>query len=183
MQPQTASNLIDPPPYEETLDSDNDSDDEEDVEPGNERLANQPLTLTINTASSIHGCNNLVQTPPPPFAEITKLSTSLLQVIHHITAPDISASATTTSTTQAVKRPRALKVDLTINCGITVIGDRNVIGGIGLRQKGSPAVAPEPGFTAEASVVDAASGGAKRKAEDSPESESEPLVKRAAIET
>ena len=133
----------DPPPYSPSEDEDNDSDDEEDSHPV------QPLKLTINAAHSIRGTNNLVPTSPAPLADATKFSTLLLHSINQI------------NNAQNISR-RPLRVDLTINCGITVIGDRNVIGAVGLRPKGGLNVI-------EGAVPDLRSGavvGAKRKAEE-----------------
>lgn len=148
----------DPPPYQDSLNSDFDLDDASDGED-----THQPLTLTINAASSIHGSNNLVQTPPPPFAEISSLSASLLQTMNQIDITNNFSAAMTPG-----KPQRVLKVDLTINCGITLIGDRNVVGGIGLRYRGAATAAARagPSGMADAPVVDAASVGAKRKAKD-----------------
>lgn len=58
-------------------------------------------------------------------------------------------------------RPRRkLKVELTINCGITVVGDRNVIGHVGLKPRQPPHVIAGPQLGG--SVV----AGAKRKVEE-----------------
>lgn len=157
-QAQLPTPQIDPPPYEDSLDSDAELDSEDDDE--HEPRAQEPLKLVINTASSVHGCNNLVQTPPPPFTDITNLSTSMLQALNQINA------ANNTSAASSSGRPRMLKVELQVNCGITVIGDRNVVGGIGLRHKGATATAPGPSTAETAPKIDAASAGAKRKAED-----------------
>jgi hypothetical protein len=135
----------DPPPYSlsEDDDDDSDSDNEEDSPPV------QPLKLTINAAHSIRGTNNLVPTSPSPLSDATKFSTLLLHSINQINNAQNSS-----------RRP--LRVDLTINCGITVIGDRNVIGAVGLRPKGGSDVI-------EGAVPDLRSSavvGAKRKAEE-----------------
>lgn len=166
---------IDPPPYEDSL-SDIDCDceqEEEDLAAGHSSHDSKPLSLTINSASSVHGSNNVLQTPPPPYSEITALSTAILGALSQLNNAAESSATTTTSTSQH-KRLRSLKIDLTINCGITVIGDRNVAGGIGLRPRGSIIRVPGSESTtysvATAAAVavpgDAASGGAKRKAEN-----------------
>lgn len=158
-QIQLPTPQMDPPPYEDSF-SDLDPD-----EFGDDEGPHQPLTLTINNASSVHGSNNLVQTPPPPFSEISALSTAVLQAMKEV----ITSTNLSTATTPG-RRQRILKVDLTINCGISVIGDRNVVGGIGLRHKGATtAIAPGSSSAvadSTAAAGDAASLGAKRKAED-----------------
>ncbi|KAM0723164.1 hypothetical protein Q7P37_001364 [Cladosporium fusiforme] len=144
-----------PPPYTDSdSDSDSDSDDEE------------PMKLIINANHSIHGSNNLVPTSPSALADATKFSAILLNAINQL-----NNAATTAPNAPHVPSPtpRRLRVDLTINCGIAVVGNRNVIGNIGLKPKaatltqngfvpadGQP-TAPEP----EGVVA-----GAKRKAEE-----------------
>jgi hypothetical protein len=149
---------VDPPPYEDSLDSESDASDAEADE--DEHSPHQPLKLCINAASSVHGCNNVVQTPPPPFADISKFSTLLLHAMNQISA------ASNTSKPSPRRRQRTLKVDLTINCGITVIGDRNVVGGIGLRHKAAIATVPGSSTATNAPDSDAVVIGAKRKADD-----------------
>ncbi|KAM3418736.1 hypothetical protein BST61_g4710 [Cercospora zeina] len=145
-----------PPPYSAT---DDDSDDEAD-----EDEQSLPMKLTINAAHNIQGCNNLVPTSVSPLADATKFSTILLQAISQINGAQ-------GATNLASKPRRALKVDLTINCGITIVGDRNVIGNVGLRAK-SPAETIAP--CAAAAVT-----GAKRKAEGEPSEE--PNAKKPAV--
>lgn len=164
--PETA-----PPPYSAADDdSDADSDDEDD-EPW------MPVKLTINAAHSIQGSNNLVPTSPTPLADATKFSTLLLHAVNQINAANCTANA---NTERAFAKPRrSLKVDLTINCGITVIGDRNVIGNVGLKPK-SPNGVP-PGITTTVNNT-ATVAGAKRKADDATEVEGEPAPKKVAAE-
>ena len=67
---------------------------------------------------------------------------------------------------------RQLCVDLTINCGVTVMGSRNVVGNIGLKRKAP--VIPMPDGSKDAEVVlgsEGAVGGAKRKADDGDDDE------------
>jgi hypothetical protein len=76
-----------------------------------------PVTLTINAGSHINGSGNMIAAPP--LADSTRLSTLLLaaiQSLNHARSSDTSQSFS------------ILHVDLTINCGITVNGDGNVIG-------------------------------------------------------
>lgn len=146
-----------PPPYTSSDfegDSDSDEDDGED---------DSPLSLTINAAHSIQGSNNLVPTSPTPLADATKFSSLLLHAVNQLN------NSTPTCSSSAGKSRRRLKVDLTINCGITVIGDRNVIGNVGLKARQSPPMAiagPQLGNSAVA--------GAKRKAEEAAEQEAQP---------
>jgi hypothetical protein len=133
------TDTIAPPPYtasEHDDDVDDDTDDEE------------PLRLTINAQHSIQGNNNLVPTSPTPLADATKFSTILLTALNQINGA-----------AQAGVSQRRLRVDLTINCGINVVGDRNVIGNVGLKPKALAQAGPaRPAVNA---VV-----GAKRRAEE-----------------
>ena len=145
-----------PPPYtESTSDSDDDSDDEEE----------EPMKLVINANHTVHGSNNLVPTSPSILADATKFSAILLSAVTQLNNAVAAANAQT-------GQPHCLRVDLTINCGIAVVGDRNVIGNIGLKPK-APTLTPS-GFTAAATDdtamgAESAVAGAKRKANDDDE--------------
>ncbi|KAK3672666.1 hypothetical protein LTR78_007478 [Recurvomyces mirabilis] len=155
-----------PPPYtpSESNDADTDTDSEDEDEAAR---SPSPVKLTINAAHRIQGSNNLVPTSPTPLADATKFSAVLLAAMQQLNAA--AAAETSTGTAR-----RALKVDLTINCGITVIGDRNVVGNVGLKAKSS-LVANDGAGPANGNVVAPAHGhgspsavvvGAKRKAGD-----------------
>ena len=147
-----------PPPYTSSeADSDSDDDEEED-EP------ESPLSLTINAAHSIQGSNNLVPTSPTPLADATRFSSLLLHAVNQM------------NNTATTKPRRKLKVDLTINCGITVIGDRNVIGNVGLKAR------PPLMTIAGPQLGNSALAGAKRKAEEVQLSDQEPKPKRTSLE-
>ncbi|KAK4507436.1 hypothetical protein PRZ48_001171 [Zasmidium cellare] len=154
-----------PPPYSE---SDMESDDEDDSD--DETSSSSPLKLTVNAAHSIQGSGNLVPTSATPLADATKFSTLLLHAVNQINAANKLAS---TSTTPTCRRP--IKVDLTINCGITVVGDRNVIGNVGVKPKAPNGVAA-PALPASTA---AAVAGAKRKSEE-PNAGEEPAAKKVA---
>lgn len=141
-----------PPPYTES-ESDSDSDSDE-----GDNKDEEPMKLVINANHSIHGSNNLVPTSPSALADSTKFSTILLNAITQLNS---AANA------QLGQTRRPLRVDLTINCGIAVVGNRNVIGNVGLRPK-APTLTRD-GFVAASSVEGTEGGavaGAKRKTED-----------------
>lgn len=139
-----------PPPYSSSESSDDSDDDEEDE-------SQSPLKLTINAAHSIQGCNNLVPVSPTPLADASRFSTLLLHSINQMNNA-ISAEPSTSR--------RKLKVDLTINCGITIVGDRNIIGNVGLRPRPSAQVVASPAAPLASNAV----VGAKRKVEEVSES-------------
>lgn len=130
-----------------------DSDDDDD-DPDGETC---PVKLVINAAHSIQGSHNIISTSPTPLGDATRFSTLLMHAINQINVVNGNAAGG-----QSASR-RPLKVDLTINCGITVVGDRNVVGNVGVRPK-TPAGAtapPEASTTSTAAVA-----GAKRKSEE-----------------
>lgn len=143
-----------PPPY-----TDVDSDDAEDYE-----QQQQPHhKLTINADHKITGQGNLVPLNPSILSDATRFSAVLLKVIAQLNA---AANADGDGHT------RPLSVDLTINCGVHVIGSRNVVGNIGMKRK-APVIPTPEGSVATSEVVDvgvgaegAVIGGAKRKADD-----------------
>lgn len=62
-----------------------------------------------------------------------------------------------------------MKVDLTINCSLTIVGDRNVVGNVGVRpRQGGVSAGAGPGVASQTVVA-----GAKRKAESGGEEEEE----------
>lgn len=143
-----------PPPY-----TDADSDDAEDHE------QQQPHhKLTINADHKITGQGNLVSIKTSVLADATKFSAILLKTIAVLNAAAVD------NADGDARRP--LSVDLTINCGVHVIGSRNVVGNIGLKRKAP--VSMSEGATAT-EMVDigtegaAVIGGAKRKADSDDE--------------
>ncbi|KAK5132924.1 hypothetical protein LTR08_008371 [Meristemomyces frigidus] len=166
-QQPTPEETAPPPPYSPS-DADSDSDDEDD-----ETDSSSPIKLTINAAHSIQGSNNLVPTSPTPLADATKFSTILLAAVKQLNQAGVSNNASDG------KPRRALKIDLTINCGITVVGDRNVIGNVGLKPKASVPAMAGPGAVPGSHAAANAVAGAKRKAEGDPVDE--PEAKRSVV--
>ncbi|KAK6005218.1 hypothetical protein QM012_007997 [Aureobasidium pullulans] len=103
---------IPPPAYsaEEPLIDLKDEEDDEDP---------FPVTLILNADTNIRGTGNMIATPP--LADATRLSALLLAAVQSLNAAKESA-------TESGSPTPVLQVNLTINCGITVIGDKNVIG-------------------------------------------------------
>lgn len=101
-----------PPAYsaEETLTDLEEEEDEEDP---------SPVTLILNADTKVDGTGNMIATPP--LADATRLSTLLLAAVQ-------SLNVARTSATESGSPTPMLQVNLTINCGITVVGDKNVVG-------------------------------------------------------
>lgn len=143
---EQAMDTAPPPPY---TDTDSDAGDYEQQQPQHK--------LTINAEHKITGQGNLVPLNPSALADATKFSAILLSAIARLNS---AASA------DGDGQKRQLCVDLTINCGVTVMGSRNVVGNIGVKRK---APIPMPDGSKAAEVVlgsEGAVGGAKRKADD-----------------
>ena len=110
--PQDITDLP-PPAYtaEDTL-TDSEDENEEDEDPS-------PITLVLDASSQVHGTGNMIATPP--LADATRLSALLLAAVQ-------SLSAAKTAATKPGSQTPILQVNLTINCGITVTGNNNVVG-------------------------------------------------------
>ncbi|KAI7083929.1 hypothetical protein KC356_g7147 [Hortaea werneckii] len=171
-----------PPPYmpSEHDDYEDDSDDDEDNDSDHHHHypPPSPLKLTLNAAHNIQGSNNLVPTSPSPLADATRFSTLLLAAVKQLNSVAASEPLTPPSSSSrrspASKRGAPLTVDLTINCGVTIVGDRNVVGNVCLKPKApaqafaGPAAAQTPASNpttaATSGAADHAVVGAKRKA-------------------
>ena len=101
-----------PPAYTAEPPEDNMSDFEAEDDPS-------PISLTFKAGTQIEGTGNMIATPP--LADATRLSTLLLAAVQRL-------NTVKTEATETGSQPPVLHVNLTINCGITVNGDRNVIG-------------------------------------------------------
>jgi hypothetical protein len=143
---EEALNTAPPPPYTDVDadDSFNESDSDSDSDPRD--IYERPQKITINAGRTITGVGNLVSPASlSSLAEAKLFSTTLLTVVSQLN--------------HAAGRRRRLNVDLTINCGITIVGHKNVVG-VPMRRNAEGKFTPSSGL--EAMAV----RGAKRKAED-----------------
>jgi len=109
--PQSLSD--NPPPAYTAEDNLIDSEDEhEDEDPS-------PVTLVLNADTKVHGTGNMIATTP--LSDATRLSALLLAAVQSLNGAKTSAIESGSATP-------ILQVNLTINCGVTVIGDKNVVG-------------------------------------------------------
>ena len=143
-----------PPPYSES----DDFGPEDLFDPRHVEEQPPQHKLTINADHKISGQGNLVPINPSALADATKFSAILLKAITQLNAAAAAANA------DGDGRTRQICVDLTINCGVSVVGHRNVVGHMGMKRK-MPVV---PGADGPAAAADegAVVGGAKRKADD-----------------
>ena len=158
-----------PPPYEEA--GSQASSDSDESERRNESATNPspspPIKVTVNAAHNIQGCNNLIPTSPTPVVDATKLGAMLLQAF-------AKGRSTANDAQQQQTRPLG-EIQLIVNCGITVIGHRNVVGAFNLKPRTTGgantttgASIPATAFMTEGPILNEnnVSTGAKRKAEE-----------------
>ena len=128
-----------PPAYSARPDLGTDMDDEEDgPEPS--------TTITVNASTNIQGSSNLTNLTHTDPARLVA----------------IVLGALNTSSARASRRG---DVHLNINCGITIVGDRNLVGAPAesvLRARAAAGMARRPSAASDASP----SEGRKRKADD-----------------
>lgn len=117
-------------PYDSEDDDDDDEDDDSTEDPS-------PVTVTLDATTSVQGQNNLVATGAA-LADATRFSALLLAAVQSLNAraeeearlaalaPPASSAAGAGATPRAI-RP-ILRVNLVLNCGINVVGDKNVVG-------------------------------------------------------
>lgn len=136
-----------PPPYDDDSDAGSDGD-RDGRDPS-------PLSLTINAQNSIRGTGNVIPTTPSPLADATKFSTILIAAVNQLQNAGVP---------HANLRTRRVDLRLTINCGVTIVGDRNVIGHVAVKPKVPASTGQTPGASPASNAVNATAG-AKRKAE------------------
>ncbi|KAK3077540.1 hypothetical protein LTS18_009961, partial [Coniosporium uncinatum] len=137
------------------------------------------LHLNINASTTIHGSNNLVSIPQLDSARLSAILVSALR-----------QHAAQSQTMKADGSMRAAKVNVEIDCGISITGDRNVVGNvpISLRRRQGEGVGSSTSSTAPVSAVaeavtaataGASSTGAKRRADD--DGGDQPRAKRVDV--
>jgi len=192
-----------PPPYSGPTEDNGDEGDEEGEDDDDDDGDATPLTLTINAAQSIRGSQNLIPTSPTPLADASRFSAVLLAAMKQLHRPD-ATTASSSPLNHAVDnqiQPSCrypISIAITINCGVTVVGDRNVIGHVAIRPKApgesegaiAPALIATPTPTTMTTTTvppqmtttesSAAVMGAKRKAEGDEDEQHE--AKKVAVE-
>jgi hypothetical protein len=87
--------------------------------------------ITINTATQIRGTGNIVSVAQMDSARIATLITSLLSegsLPDAACPPPEPVSSPSTSWTELRAKPGLRRINITVNCGATIIGDRNIVG-------------------------------------------------------
>jgi cytochrome c551/c552 len=114
-------------------------DPEEDIEEeGKEHDDDDTPEVTINAATQIRGHGNIISIAQMDSVRIANLITSLLSgekttpdLACPSTPPTVSASAASpqhTSRTEVRGVKKFPNINITVNCGATIIGDRNIVG-------------------------------------------------------
>lgn len=86
--------------------------------------------IIINAATQIRGAGNIVSIAQMDSARIATLVTTLLNegsLPNVACPPQIPVSSPSTSRTETRTKP-CRKLNITVNCGATIIGDRNIVG-------------------------------------------------------
>lgn len=113
------------------------------------------VCLVVNALHEVRGNHNIVPTTPV----LLDAYRGPIALIHDLSRQHAARN----------RSCRALRVNLTVNCGITIVGDRNIVGNVGIKAKlqGTAAVRHEhPTMDAAASLLPNATAGTKRKAQD-----------------
>jgi hypothetical protein len=107
--------------------------DEDEADAEKEDDTNDTPDITINASTQIRGSGNIVSIAQMDSVRIATLITSLLEnsstpssETPSMSAPVAEQERTTTSRVRGVRR--WANVNITVNCGATVIGDRNIVG-------------------------------------------------------
>lgn len=163
-----------PPPYTDSRSfsppaSDGaDSCHEDDSDDHTARPVPKPMRVTINAAHQVQGSCNLLPINPTGAHDAARIGAALAHTLEQI--------QNSRHRGRSRRRESILHLDLTINCGITVVGHRNVIGPVTLKERSVEAAATTPQASATATVVGtgyatagssrepSSSAGAKRKA-------------------
>ncbi|GAB7339032.1 hypothetical protein MBLNU457_5695t1 [Dothideomycetes sp. NU457] len=80
-----------------------------------------PVSLVLNAATTVRGSDNIVSLLSSPLADATRFSALLLAAVQRLNAVAEEVSI------EGKCRP-ILRVNLTINAGLHVLGNRNVVG-------------------------------------------------------
>lgn len=117
-----------PPAYYTDDCSYDDDEDENEEEQATQDADPSPVTLTLNATTSIQGEGNLVAAGPA-LADATRFSALLLAAVQSLNAKAEAEARLASGEEQGGKRVRpVLNVQLVLNCGIEIHGDKNVIG-------------------------------------------------------
>ena len=124
--PSPSPTIDAPPAYTEKADDSTafswtTDDDDEDPE---------ATTLTLNAGTTITGHDNIISTLSSPLADATRFSALLLAAVQKL-----NAKAEEEAAMSSAGRPRpSIKLNLIINAGLVVHGDRNVVGNVPVRR-------------------------------------------------
>ena len=152
-----------PPAYSRAASPSADSDTSDDAYV---ELRPPATTIRINAATTLHGSNNVVCTSP-------SFDTARLVAV-------VSSALARSSVQMKEASRRSRNINIEVNCGVTIVGDRNVVGGLPgallLRRRqmsGTTVPAAMSGKQAEV--------GCKRKADGEDVDEGKRLTKKAAV--
>ncbi|KAF2145643.1 uncharacterized protein K452DRAFT_315841 [Aplosporella prunicola CBS 121167] len=125
----TAVNVVPGSGFDHEQSIDPGASDITDLDEGEEEENTEPKCLDIDASTTIHGSQNIIAIQPVDGPRITALLVSLLQ-----------GQANTQAYAQQQPRPpptlptllHGHKINVRIDCGVRIVGDRNVLGGPGI---------------------------------------------------
>lgn len=146
-------------------------------------------TLRINAPMTIKGSGNIISTHPS--LETTRLLTVLSSALMRSRAQEQQSHHLQGHPTTVASRS-ARNVNIELFCGVTIIGDRNIVGGFPhpllVRRQQAQQAAASAAASARARANEAAmktneqaKAGVKRKAEDGEGNVEEPMAKKVAV--
>lgn len=148
---------VPPPSYDEAV---KDSDDEDEyIEPD--------VSLTIDAAQHIRGTGNLVPSGQVHVAQAVRFSTMLINTV----CGTLKDQATSSASLNPIERRRPLQIKILVDCKISVVGDRNIVGAFAINHKSAASKQQDTACNAAAGV--------KRPAEEGVDSA---ISKRIAME-
>lgn len=88
-----------------------------------------PITLTLNARTDVQGEGNLIAAPA--LADATRFSALLLAAVQSLNAKaeaEAQLVSATATAGEGIKVRPVLNVNIVLDCGVTIRGDRNVVG-------------------------------------------------------
>jgi hypothetical protein len=116
--------VVDPAVSIPNVDSPYDSEDEADKD------GDGTPEVTINAATQIRGTGNIVSIAQMDSARIATLVTTLLNEgsLPNVAGPPQTPVSSPSSSRTELRTTTHRKLNITVNCGATIIGDRNIVG-------------------------------------------------------
>ncbi|KAJ4314533.1 hypothetical protein N0V94_006414 [Neodidymelliopsis sp. IMI 364377] len=120
--------VVDPEVHTPAMSSSHDLEEEERAESSDDEEIPE---ITINASTQIRGTGNIVSIAQMDSARIASLVATILSgdpLPEATTPPTPPQNVTQPSTSRTERKRGRLNLNITVNCGATIIGDRNIVG-------------------------------------------------------